>query len=230
MVHYHCFSDKHILCKNYIYHYNSPLGSITLASDGKSLTGLWLDGQKYFPYKLISESIETELSILPQWQRDRAESLIDKVVLTDSSASGSGYDYRSRTLYVHPDHSAGDMIHEYGHALEISLDLRHNQKYIQVRRSGLDLSDLSKVVLDSGTYTEYVQYLTCDKFISTYQGRLYESPDYGIFKKDSSEIDEAMLKEYFSEGFRAFYKEPALLKEKDPKPYEFIEGLSDDQK
>ena len=176
------------------------------------------------------ESIETELSILPQWQRDRAESLIDKVVLTDSSASGSGYDYRSRTLYVHPDHSAGDMIHEYGHALEISLDLRHNQKYIEVRRSGLDLSDLSKVVLDSGTYTEYVQYLTCDKFISTYQGRLYESPDYGIFKKDSSEIDEAMLKEYFSEGFRAFYKEPALLKEKDPKPYEFIEGLSDDQK
>ena len=176
------------------------------------------------------ESIEKELSILPQGQRDRAESLIDKVVLTDSSASGSGYDYRSRTLYVHPDHSAGDMIHEYGHALEISLDLRHNQKYIEVRRSGLDLSDLSKVVLDSGTYTEYVQYLTCDKFISTYQGRLYESPDYGIFKKDSSEIDEAMLKEYFSEGFRAFYKEPALLKEKDPKLYEFIEGLSDDQK
>lgn len=180
--------------------------------------------------KTERESIESELSILPQWQRDRAESLIDKVVLTDSSASGSGYDYRSRTLYVHPDHSAGDMIHEYGHALEISLDLRHNQKYIEVRRSGLDLSDLSKVVLDSGTYTEYVQYLTCDKFISTYQGRLYESPDYGIFKKDSSEIDEAMLKEYFSEGFRAFYKEPALLKEKDPKLYEFIEGLSDDQK
>ena len=66
MVHYHCFSDKHILCKNYIYHYNSPLGSITLASDGKSLTGLWLDGQKYFPYKLISESIETELPIFTQ--------------------------------------------------------------------------------------------------------------------------------------------------------------------
>ena len=66
MVYYHCFSDKHILCKNYIYHYNPPLGSITLASDGKSLTGLWLDGQKYFPYKLISESIETELPIFTQ--------------------------------------------------------------------------------------------------------------------------------------------------------------------
>ena len=66
MVHYHCFSDKHILCKNYIYHYNSPLGSITLASDGESLTGLWFDGQKHFPHKLISESIESELPIFTQ--------------------------------------------------------------------------------------------------------------------------------------------------------------------
>ena len=66
MVYYHCFSDKHMLCKNYIYHYNSPLGGITLASDGESLTGLWFDGQKYFPHKLISESIESELPIFKQ--------------------------------------------------------------------------------------------------------------------------------------------------------------------
>lgn len=30
------------------YHYDSPLGGITLASDGSALTGLWFDGQKYF--------------------------------------------------------------------------------------------------------------------------------------------------------------------------------------
>ena len=28
--------------------YRSPLGEITLASDGDHLTGLWFDGQKYF--------------------------------------------------------------------------------------------------------------------------------------------------------------------------------------
>ena len=33
---------------DYITHYNSPLGGITLASDGKALSGLWFDGQKYF--------------------------------------------------------------------------------------------------------------------------------------------------------------------------------------
>lgn len=32
----------------YIYHYDSPFGGITMASDGKALTGLWFDGQKYF--------------------------------------------------------------------------------------------------------------------------------------------------------------------------------------
>ena len=32
----------------YIHHYDSQLGGITMASDGKALTGLWFDGQKYF--------------------------------------------------------------------------------------------------------------------------------------------------------------------------------------
>ena len=50
----------------YTYHYTSPLGIITLASNEESLTGLWFDGQKYFPHKLISESIESELPIFTQ--------------------------------------------------------------------------------------------------------------------------------------------------------------------
>ena len=50
----------------YTYHYTSPLGGITLAGDGESLTGLWFDGQKYFPHKLISESTEAELPIFTQ--------------------------------------------------------------------------------------------------------------------------------------------------------------------
>ena len=33
----------------YLDHTDSPLGPITMASDGTSLTGLWFDGQKYFP-------------------------------------------------------------------------------------------------------------------------------------------------------------------------------------
>ena len=50
----------------YIYNYASPLGIITLASNGESLTGLWFNGQKFFPHKLISESTEAELPIFTQ--------------------------------------------------------------------------------------------------------------------------------------------------------------------
>lgn len=33
----------------YIRKYNSPIGLLTLASDGESLTGLWIEGQANFP-------------------------------------------------------------------------------------------------------------------------------------------------------------------------------------
>ena len=47
----------------YTYHYNSPLGGITMASDGTALTGLWFDGQKYFADTVSEEHIEKSLSI-----------------------------------------------------------------------------------------------------------------------------------------------------------------------
>lgn len=170
------------------------------------------------------ESIVKELSVIPQWQRDKAESIIDKVVLTSAEATGSGYEYRTRTLYVHPDHISGDMIHEYGHALEISLDLIHNEKYLNVRASGIDLSDLSKIDDDNETFTEQAWILNNSKFISRYQGRMYEH--VGIMEDGKIVLDSLM--EYFSEGYRAYFQTPDFLKEKDPELYEFIGGLKDD--
>ena len=31
-----------------VYHYRSPLGGITIATDGEALIGLWFDGQEHF--------------------------------------------------------------------------------------------------------------------------------------------------------------------------------------
>ena len=47
----------------YKYSYLSPLGSITIASDGEAIIGLWFDGQKYFGDTLESEAIECDLPI-----------------------------------------------------------------------------------------------------------------------------------------------------------------------
>ena len=44
----------------YINHYASPLGGITMASNGKKLTGLWFDQQKYFSCITFSKLIPTK--------------------------------------------------------------------------------------------------------------------------------------------------------------------------
>ena len=40
---------------DYISHYNSPLGRITMGSDGEALIGLWFDDQKHFGANLEKE-------------------------------------------------------------------------------------------------------------------------------------------------------------------------------
>ena len=48
---------------DFTHRFNSPLGGITLASDGESLTGLWFDGQKYFAASLEKEHEERMLPV-----------------------------------------------------------------------------------------------------------------------------------------------------------------------
>ena len=51
---------------DYTHHYVSPLGGITLASDGEYLTGLWFDGQKYFADTLPAQHERTLMSFAEQ--------------------------------------------------------------------------------------------------------------------------------------------------------------------
>ena len=53
----------------YIHHYLSPLGGITLASNGQELTGLWFDGQKYFGEGMDVEHEEKPLPVFGETDR-----------------------------------------------------------------------------------------------------------------------------------------------------------------
>ena len=55
---------------DYIAHYNSPLGGITMASEGTALVGLWFDGQKYFADTLLCPEYE-ERPDLPIFEQTR---------------------------------------------------------------------------------------------------------------------------------------------------------------
>ncbi len=54
---------------DYTQHYDSPLGGITLASDGDALIGLWFDGQKHYAATLSGEHEEAELPVFEETVR-----------------------------------------------------------------------------------------------------------------------------------------------------------------
>ena len=53
----------------YTHHYNSPLGGITMASNGEALSGLWFDGQKYYADILDPEHEEKPLPVFDETDR-----------------------------------------------------------------------------------------------------------------------------------------------------------------
>ena len=55
---------------NYLSNYISPLYPLTLASDGENLTGLWLEGQKYYAATIEKESaLRDELPIFTRTKK-----------------------------------------------------------------------------------------------------------------------------------------------------------------
>ncbi len=53
----------------YIHKLNTQIGPITLASDGTYLTGLWLDGQKYYASTVKEKIVKTNLKIFKETEK-----------------------------------------------------------------------------------------------------------------------------------------------------------------
>lgn len=56
----------------YIKKLKSPVGPLTVSSDGEKITGLWIERQKYFGYTLEKENAEKELPVF-----DKAKEWLD---------------------------------------------------------------------------------------------------------------------------------------------------------
>ena len=54
---------------NYISHYKSPLGAMTLTSDGEALTGAWFDEKNRFVSTLANDTVEQSLPIFTDTRR-----------------------------------------------------------------------------------------------------------------------------------------------------------------
>lgn len=54
---------------DYVFHYDSPLGGITMGSDGEALVGLWFDGQRYFGNTLHPQFMTVDLPVFRETRR-----------------------------------------------------------------------------------------------------------------------------------------------------------------
>ncbi|MDR2806409.1 MAG: methylated-DNA--[protein]-cysteine S-methyltransferase [Dysgonamonadaceae bacterium] len=53
----------------YIHNVKSPVGMLTVSSDGKNITGLWIENQKYFAKTLSKNVVEQNLPIFENIQK-----------------------------------------------------------------------------------------------------------------------------------------------------------------
>ncbi|MEG1276038.1 MAG: phage minor capsid protein, partial [Ruthenibacterium sp.] len=167
------------------------------------------------------EAIETELALLPKHIRTIVEMHINGIRFTQDE-SGSFYNPKTKEIAISQHRQDGAVIHEYAHGLERALHLYSDPVFLAIRDKGLEKLTANDIIIDTDTFTDTVLLVQSDKFVSAYQGRIYgEYLQHGANGKVSLDG----MREYFSEGMRAFYFESDLLKQRDPALYTFIKEL-----
>ncbi|MDO4170296.1 MAG: hypothetical protein Q4D45_10390 [Lachnospiraceae bacterium] len=117
----------------------------------------------------------------------------------------------------------GEAIHELAHVLERELNIYTRKSFVDVLRDGLGKFDFSNIDYVPDEYEKTIFVLKNSKFVSKYQGRLYEEVG---FQNEDGEWNQYSLAEYFAEGYKEYILNPNRLKRKDKKLYDFIEGLT----
>lgn len=166
------------------------------------------------------KSIEEELAQLPRHVQEMAESRIKGIRHSDENF-GAAYDPRTQEILLCDHREKNALVHEYGHALERVQKIYDNPMFRKIMQKGLESLTLSDIIEDDETFSEPIYRIESDKFVSLYQGRLYES--YGIY--DGNQIMLDGMREYFAEGFRVYFEKPELLRLRDPDLYRYIEEL-----
>lgn len=170
--------------------------------------------------KDIIEKLNQELMLMPENHKNIIKSTVREIELITSG--NSRFNRKTGVLYLDKDFIEGELIHEFGHAIETRLDLYHNEEFLKVLNNGLEDITPFDIIDDEDSFIIPVQRLESDKFISEYQGFLYETDIDGNERINDFSLNTKCLGEYFSEGYRVYLTNPELLKSKDIDLYNFI--------
>lgn len=176
---------------------------------------------QYSKYKNLDTQIKKALKMLP----DNIVELISDTEIKITK-NNSYYDRKQDKIYLLKDADRYEVLHEIGHAIETKLDILHNQEYLRIQRSGININNIQIGNID-GYDEKYEFWLGGNKFISDYQRRVYDTDIDGNERLDYSNFsfNTGALGEYFSEGFKYYFKSNTLLKRKDIELYNYIKGI-----
>ena len=166
------------------------------------------------------KTIEEELEQIPRHVRETAESCIKGIRRSDEDF-GASYDPVTQEILICDHRKKNALVHEYGHALERAQKVYSDPAFRAIMQKGLENLTPNDIIEDSETFVQAVYRIESEKFVSIYQGRLYEA--YGIY--DGNTITLNGMREYFAEGFRVYFEKPELLRLRDPDLYRYIEEL-----
>lgn len=169
--------------------------------------------------------IKDDLELIPEKHRKIIKGYVKEIIV--EKGKNSCYDRENRIIYISLNPERGEVLHEFAHALETKLKLHKNSKYIRVLNNGLENIGIGEIIYDDETFIRPIYRLENSKFISEYQGRLYETDlnGKGRFNNKTGTLNTLCLGDYFSEGYKEYFINPKHLKLKDNELYKFIKEL-----
>jgi len=167
------------------------------------------------------KSLENSLAKMPVSHRTLAETVIDTIEIDDNPIQ-SGYSAKlKKIIYTTASNDPDVIIHEYAHALAYAKGIENDKKFISIRAKGLENLTIADVIYDTENFAKEIYRVESDKFISMYQGRLYE--EQGFYSGQG--LDFSAMLDYFSEGYKEYIVNPENLKKHDPDLFDYIEGI-----
>ncbi len=128
--------------------YNSPLGNLTIASDGTNIIGLWIQGQKYFKENIKEEMVlNSDIDILKQ-----AVNWLDryfngeKPSISELNISPSGTEFRKTVWKVLCKIPYGQVVSYKYIASEVSKILNKENMSVQAVGSAIGHNPISIII------------------------------------------------------------------------------------
>ena len=179
---------------------------------------------------VVAEYIQNDLRKIPENHRTLLEDYVTEIEIVDGYAGSYNRDTKVISIPRKAVTEPGVVLHELGHALESKLDLYHDERFLAVLNKGLENVTINDIILDTTTFEKEV-FLLDDhgkKFVSGYQGRLYDMDLDGNPQIDYKgfQINPKALGEYFAEGYKTYLIDANLLKKQDKALYDFIKELA----